>query len=50
MDVETAPIPDLTARLLDGDCCAGDPHPLLAFGFGRADLRLTRAGPVEDSA
>ena len=38
MDVATAPISDLTARLLDGDLYAGDPYPLLA--------RLRREAPV----
>ena len=38
MDVTTAPIPDLTALLLDGEFYAGDPHPVLA--------RLRREAPV----
>lgn len=38
MDVATASVPELTARLLDGAFYAEDPHPLLA--------RLRREAPV----
>ena len=38
MDVASAPIPDLTALLLDGDFYAGDPYPVLT--------RLRREAPV----
>lgn len=38
MDVAAATIPELTARLLDGDFYAGDPYPALA--------RLRREAPV----